>query len=79
MNCVICKKGRTVAGLATVTIERGPVMLVVRRVPADVQYLDVRGIDMHIGSQITELAPFEQAFRLMADLTRNLVALSLPS
>jgi diaminopimelate decarboxylase len=36
--------------------------------------LDVRGIDMHIGSQITELAPFEQAFRLMADLTRNLRA-----
>jgi diaminopimelate decarboxylase len=36
--------------------------------------IDVRGIDMHIGSQITELAPFEQAFRLMADLTRNLRA-----
>ena len=36
--------------------------------------IDVRGIDMHIGSQITELAPFEQAFRLMADLARNLKA-----
>ncbi len=34
--------------------------------------LDVAGIDMHIGSQITELAPFEQAFKLMAELTVQL-------
>lgn len=34
--------------------------------------LDVIGIDMHIGSQLTELTPFEQAFTLMADLTRTL-------
>ncbi len=30
--------------------------------------LDIAGIDMHIGSQIVELAPFEQAFKLMAEL-----------
>ena len=30
--------------------------------------IDVAGVDMHIGSQITELAPFEQAFKLMAEL-----------
>ncbi len=36
--------------------------------------LDVAGIDMHIGSQITELAPFEQAYKLMAELTRSLLA-----
>ena len=36
-----------------------------RRCPA----IDVAGIDMHIGSQITELEPFEKAFKLMADLT----------
>jgi len=36
--------------------------------------LDVAGIDMHIGSQITELAPFEQAFRLMAELAQDLRA-----
>ena len=29
---------------------------------------------MHIGSQITELAPFEQAFKLMAELARELKA-----
>jgi diaminopimelate decarboxylase len=36
--------------------------------------IDVAGIDMHIGSQITTLAPFEKAFTLMADLTRDLLA-----
>lgn len=36
--------------------------------------IDVAGIDMHIGSQITELAPFEKAYTLMADLTRQLLA-----
>ena len=34
--------------------------------------IDVAGIDMHIGSQITELEPFEKAFRLMAELTQEL-------
>jgi diaminopimelate decarboxylase len=34
--------------------------------------LDVVGIDVHIGSQLTELAPFEQAYLKVADLTRQL-------
>ena len=34
--------------------------------------IDVMGVDMHIGSQITELAPFEQAFKLMAELVTRL-------
>ncbi len=36
--------------------------------------IDVIGIDVHIGSQITELAPYEHAFRLVADLTATLRA-----
>ncbi|MEP6828589.1 MAG: diaminopimelate decarboxylase, partial [Aestuariivirga sp.] len=36
--------------------------------------LDVTGVDMHIGSQITELAPFEKAFKLMASLVDKLKA-----
>ncbi len=36
--------------------------------------IDVVGVDMHIGSQITELAPFEQAFKLMAELVASLKA-----
>ncbi len=36
--------------------------------------IDVSGVDMHIGSQITELAPFEQAFKLMATLVDQLKA-----
>jgi diaminopimelate decarboxylase len=39
---------------------------------AELAAIDIAGIDMHIGSQITELAPFEKAFQLMADLTTEL-------
>jgi diaminopimelate decarboxylase len=35
--------------------------------------IDVAGIDMHIGSQITQLAPFEKAYSLMGELTRQLL------
>ncbi len=34
----------------------------------------VTGVDMHIGSQITELAPFDDAFALLADFVRTLRA-----
>ncbi|MBK5934822.1 diaminopimelate decarboxylase [Rhodovulum imhoffii] len=34
--------------------------------------LEVVGIDMHIGSQLTDLAPFEQAYTKLAALTRTL-------
>lgn len=34
--------------------------------------LKVVGIDVHIGSQLTDLAPFEQAYLKVADLTRRL-------
>ncbi|WP_132250747.1 diaminopimelate decarboxylase [Methylobacterium segetis] len=36
--------------------------------------LRVSGVDMHIGSQITDLAPFDSAARLLADLARDLMA-----
>ncbi len=36
--------------------------------------LKVIGIDVHIGSQLTELGPFEQAYLKVADLTRALRA-----
>lgn len=36
--------------------------------------LKVVGIDVHIGSQLTELEPFELAFKKVADLTRQLRA-----
>lgn len=34
--------------------------------------IKVQGIDLHIGSQLTELAPFEQAFTCLATLTEEL-------
>ncbi len=39
---------------------------------ASLPAIDVAGIDMHIGSQITELEPFAKAFRLMGELTEEL-------
>ena len=36
--------------------------------------LSIRGVDMHIGSQITELEPFDNAFALLADFVRRLRA-----
>ena len=39
---------------------------------AALPHIDMTGVDMHIGSQITELAPFEKAFKLMAELVTRL-------
>jgi len=36
--------------------------------------LEVDGVDMHIGSQITDLTPFDDAFALLADFVRTLRA-----
>lgn len=36
MKCVICKKGETAPGKATVTLEHGGTTLVVKGVPAEV-------------------------------------------
>ena len=36
--------------------------------------LEITGVDMHIGSQLTDLAPFDEAFSLLAELVRDLRA-----
>ena len=36
MKCMICKQGETMPGFATVTLERGPTVVIVREVPAEV-------------------------------------------
>jgi diaminopimelate decarboxylase len=36
--------------------------------------IDIAGADMHIGSQLTDLEPFDQAFSLLAELARDLRA-----
>ncbi|QMV00547.1 diaminopimelate decarboxylase [Devosia sp. D6-9] len=41
---------------------------------ADLKNIEAVGVDMHIGSQITDLAPFADAFTLLAELVRNLRA-----
>jgi diaminopimelate decarboxylase len=40
----------------------------------DMEHLDVIGIDVHIGSQLTDLAPFELAYQKVAELTEVLRA-----
>lgn len=41
---------------------------------ADLPGLEVIGIDVHIGSQLTDLEPFEQAYKKVAELTETLRA-----
>jgi diaminopimelate decarboxylase len=41
---------------------------------ADLPGIEVAGVDMHIGSQITQLEPFEKAFTLMAELATHLIS-----
>ena len=36
--------------------------------------IEIAGVDTHIGSQITELAPFDNATQLLAELARDLMA-----
>ncbi len=45
-----------------------------RRLPG----IDVRGLHVHIGSQILDCAPYEQVFRRLAALVRQLRAAELP-
>lgn len=41
---------------------------------ASLEGLKVSGVDMHIGSQITELQPFDDAFAILVELVENLRA-----
>ena len=41
---------------------------------ASLEHLEVIGIDVHIGSQLTDLAPFELAYQKVAELTETLRA-----
>ncbi len=42
------------------------------KLAASLPGIEVVGLDVHIGSQLTDLAPYRQAFRLVADLTGQL-------
>ena len=41
---------------------------------AKLRGIEIAGADMHIGSQLTDLAPFDEAFSLLAELVRDLRA-----
>ncbi len=61
MKCVICKQGETQKGTATVTLERDDMVLVFKRVPAEV--CDVCG-EEYVEEQTTThlLKTAEEAF-----------------
>lgn len=42
------------------------------------KYLDPQGLSIHIGSQLTRLEPFEDAFEIIHDLARDLIDEGLP-
>jgi len=48
------------------------------REAANMQGINVLGVDMHIGSQLTNLEPYEQAYTLMRDLIERLEADGIP-
>ncbi len=41
--------------------------------------IEVTGVDMHIGSQITDLGPMEAAFRILAEFVRRCAPTATPS
>ena len=41
---------------------------------AKLEGIRIAGVDMHIGSQMTDLAPFDNAAALLAELARDLLA-----
>ncbi|SCY58869.1 diaminopimelate decarboxylase [Microvirga guangxiensis] len=41
---------------------------------ASLKGIEITGVDMHIGSQITDLSPFDNATALLAELARDLMA-----
>ena len=36
MKCTLCRQGETKPGLTTVTLERGPTIVVIKQVPAEI-------------------------------------------
>ena len=48
------------------------------RKAAQMAGIEVVGVDMHIGSQLTDLEPYEQAYTLMRDLIERLEAEGIP-
>jgi len=46
----------------------------VYKLAAELPGIRITGVDMHIGSQITELSPFDRAFTLLAELVHQLRA-----
>ena len=63
MKCVVCKKGETEPGKATVTLERDGLTLVVKGVPAD--------ICRNCGEEYVEEKTVEELLRTAEEIARS--------
>lgn len=63
MKCVVCKKGETEPGKATVTLERDGLTLVVKGVPAD--------ICRNCGEEYVEEKTVEKLLRTAEEIARS--------
>lgn len=69
MRCIICKKADTQPGFATVTLERGGLTLVVRRVPAQVcPNCGEEYVDEHAAAQLIQLAEQSERTGVQVDI-----------
>jgi diaminopimelate decarboxylase len=41
------------------------------------EYLEPRGIHLHIGSQLTQLEPIKESVKIVSDLVKNLAAIKI--
>ena len=67
MTCIICKHGELVEGLATVTLQRGETIVIIKQVPAEI--CDNCG-EYYLGEEMTArvLALAESAFSKGAEV-----------
>lgn len=69
MKCVICKQAETEPGFATVTLERGGLTLVVKRVPAQVcPNCGEEYVDEHAAATLVQLAEQSERVGVQVDI-----------
>jgi YgiT-type zinc finger domain-containing protein len=75
MKCVVCKMGETTLGETTVTLERGKMTLVLKRVPAQIcQNCGEAYLDERTTSQILHLADATAQAGVQVDVREFILA-----
>ncbi len=75
MKCVVCKQGITRSGTATITLERGDMVLVFRKVPAEVcAVCGEEYVDEQITSRLLETAEESARAGVQVDIREYVAA-----